>query len=93
MSKEVFYAHSSDNPDKSDWQLLVDHLTQVGSLAAQFATAFDCADYGQVAGLLHDLGKYTTEFQNRISGEGGKVDHATWGAKEACSKWGYTSSC
>lgn len=32
--------------------------------------------------MLHDLGKYTLEFQKRLEG-GAKVDHATWGARIA----------
>lgn len=31
-------------------------------------------------GLLHDIGKYTDEFQRRITGEAIRVDHATRGA-------------
>ena len=34
----------------------------------------------RVAGLLHDLGKYTLEFQSRLEG-GARVDHSTWGAR------------
>ncbi|AAQ58899.1 conserved hypothetical protein [Chromobacterium violaceum ATCC 12472] len=41
---------------------------------------------GQVGGLLHDLGKYTEEFQQRLCG-GPPVDHASWGAVVACSKY------
>jgi CRISPR-associated endonuclease/helicase Cas3 len=36
-----------------------------------------------LAGLLHDLGKYTPEFQARLEGSPKKVDHATAGAKVA----------
>jgi CRISPR-associated endonuclease/helicase Cas3 len=38
--------------------------------------------------LLHDLGKYTREFQLRLSGEYGRVDHSTWGARIACERYG-----
>lgn len=34
----------------------------------------------EAAGLLHDLGKYTEKFQDRLKGEVPRVDHATWGA-------------
>lgn len=87
MGNNNFFAHSTDNPDKSDWQSLVDHLSAVGELAADFANGFGCREYGRVAGLLHDLGKYTDRFQRRISGEGGPVDHATAGAQVAASRW------
>lgn len=78
----IFYAHSVDeDPDKSTWQPLVDHLTSVGKLAAEFAHVFGAGPLAAVAGLLHDLGKYTDEFQKRLEG-GPKVDHATWGARK-----------
>lgn len=87
MNQNNYFAHSTDSPDKSDWQPLADHLSAVGTLAADFADGFSCREYGQVAGLLHDLGKYTQSFQRRISGEGGPVDHATAGAQVAASRW------
>jgi CRISPR-associated endonuclease/helicase Cas3 len=82
-----FYAHSSARPDKSDWQTLVEHLTAVGDLAATFAAEFGAHMPAQAAGLLHDLGKYTLEFQERLEG-GAKVDHATWGARIAVERFG-----
>ncbi|WP_066092347.1 CRISPR-associated endonuclease Cas3'' [Xanthomonas massiliensis] len=75
-----FYAHSSSRPDRADWQHLADHLRQVGDTAARYAAAFGGQDMARVAGLLHDLGKYTERFQGRLSGDLHKVDHATWGA-------------
>lgn len=86
--ENTFYAHSTELSDKSNWQLLKDHLVNVGQLAEGFAEAFGCAEYGKTAGLLHDLGKYTCEFQQRLEGKHPKVDHATWGAKIALEKYG-----
>lgn len=83
----TFYAHSTENTDKSDWQLLKDHLVNVGKLAEEFAGAFNCSDYGKAAGLLHDLGKYTLEFQKRLEGSSVRVDHAAWGANIATEKY------
>ncbi|MGY6277157.1 CRISPR-associated helicase Cas3' [Methylomonas sp. MgM2] len=84
---QIFYAHSTENADKSDWQLLKDHLVNVGELAGKFAGAFNCGDYGKVAGLLHDLGKYTIEFQKRLEGRSVRVDHAGWGASIALEQY------
>ncbi len=81
-----FYAHSTDCEDKKDWQTLSGHLTSVGELAAQFASEFGANDLARVAGLLHDLGKYTVEFQLRLEG-GERVDHATWGARIAKERY------
>lgn len=83
----MFYAHSSSRECKSDWQLLSEHLTDVGELAARNASFFGAMDLARVTGLLHDLGKYTDEFQRRIAGEAVRVDHATWGAKLAVERY------
>jgi CRISPR-associated endonuclease/helicase Cas3 len=82
-----FYAHSTKQDDKNNWQFLKNHLVNVGELAGVFASAFNCAEYGKIAGLLHDLGKYTVEFQMRLEGKLPRVDHATHGAKIALEKY------
>ena len=83
----IYYAHSGSKIDKSDWQALSDHLKKVGHIAAVNAQYFDAAILARNAGLLHDIGKYTEEFQKRLEG-GRRVDHATAGAKIAVQKWG-----
>ncbi len=83
-----FYAHSTNRLDKSDWQSLADHLQAVGKLAGQEASFFGASELARLAGLLHDLGKYTDEFQRRISGDDIRVDHATRGAILAVERYG-----
>lgn len=78
-----FYAHSTDNPDKSDWQLLEDHLEGVACLAEKFAAVFGAGDWGRLSGLLHDAGKATSAFQARLEGCTKRVDHSTFGARLA----------
>ncbi len=78
----MFYAHSTDDERKSDWHLLRDHLFDTGEEAARFGAAFSAEKAARIAGLLHDLGKYTEAFQARLSGHLEKVDHATAGAVE-----------
>jgi len=84
----IYYAHSGNEPDKSDWQLLSDHLNKAGCVAAENARYFDAVILAKNAGILHDLGKYADEFQKRLEG-GKRVDHATAGAKIAVKKWGH----
>lgn len=73
-----YYAHSKDS---NQYQLLIDHLTQVAELSKQFAEVFGAKQLGYLAGILHDLGKYSDEFQQRIRGSKIKVDHSTAGAQ------------
>jgi len=75
-----FYAHSTEDASKSDWQVLSDHLMGVGRIAADRAKWFGGESLASVSGLLHDLGKYTDRFQARLEGGVPKVDHSTWGA-------------
>lgn len=83
MVSTNFYAHSTNSPDKSDWQYLQDHLTNVGQLSRTFADDFSAGDLAYTSGILHDLGKYSCEFQKRLEGEKISVDHSTAGAIEA----------
>ncbi len=83
-----YYAHSNENELKENWQLLKEHLLQTGKLAKNFAEKFKAGDLGYIAGLLHDIGKYSKEFQVKLEGKNYKVDHSTAGAKEVVFKYG-----
>lgn len=82
MNSIKYYAHSVKCQPKSSWQTLSAHLLAVGDLAAEFAADFNAQELAGAAGQLHDLGKYTNEFQARLEG-GARVDHSTLGAKKA----------
>ena len=77
-----WYAHSATDLSESQWQTLESHLKDVGELAADKASHFNAQELARIAGLLHDLGKYTEEFQQRLRGSKVKVDHSTHGALE-----------
>jgi CRISPR-associated endonuclease/helicase Cas3/CRISPR-associated endonuclease Cas3-HD len=79
----MYYAHSTKNLDKSDWQQLKDHLTKVATHSQNFANDFNAGDLAYTCGLLHDLGKYSRKFQKRLEGEKIRVDHSTAGTIEA----------
>lgn len=78
----MYYAHTTNNPDKSDWQLLTDHLIQVAKLSSSFASDFNAEEFGYIAGIFHDIGKYSEKFQKRLEGSAIRVDHSTAGAVE-----------
>ena len=77
----TYYAHTKTE-DKSEWQSVYDHLTHTADLAAELGRDAGVSDLARVAGLMHDIGKYSPAFQRRLEGAPGKVDHSTPGAKE-----------
>lgn len=78
----MYFAHSIGGRSQDDWQRLDEHLNEVANLASRFAAAFGTAKAAGLAGLLHDLGKYSSAFQSRLSGAPESVDHSTAGAVE-----------
>ena len=78
----VFYAHSKEGIPKEQWQPLVEHLKNTADLAGEFAADASLSELAYTAGFIHDLGKYSLDFQRRLEGKAGHVDHSTAGAKE-----------
>lgn len=76
-----FFAHSLENSDGCGWQPLADHLIEVSNFSGSCGQKFKSGDAAALAGLLHDLGKYSDGFQQRLRG-GERVDHATAGTRE-----------
>lgn len=70
--------------------MLKTHLQDSAKIAATFAKPQGAESLAYLAGLLHDLGKYAPEFQERLKGRGIKVDHSTPGAVEAIKRYGTT---
>lgn len=79
----MYFAHSNENTDKSDWQPLVEHLRNVAYLAQDFAAVFGAAPWGHAGGWGHDAGKATIRFTHRLEGNPARVDHVTFGARLA----------
>ena len=82
-----WFAHSHPDLPRERWHTLRDHLTSVGEQAAKASQKFDADEIGRVAGLLHDLGKYSARFQARLEGDGQRVDHSSAGAKIAAQRY------
>ena len=69
-------------------QTIKEHLEGTADLAGMFASKFGKEDWGFFCGILHDIGKYSNDFQKRICGESeDQVDHSTAGAR-VCEKMG-----
>lgn len=83
----MYYAHRTVNDNREDWQQLSHHLKEVQDLSGLFAESFGAREWGETIGLLHDLGKYSQAFQNRLMGAPQKVDHATAGAQTIAKAW------
>lgn len=77
-----YFAHSGQNDDRGGWQRLDHHALCVARLAAKFAAPIGLERAAYLAGLLHDLGKYTPVFQARLAGVDTAVDHSTAGAAQ-----------
>jgi CRISPR-associated endonuclease/helicase Cas3 len=76
----IYYARTLLGQPEESWQKLEVHLTGVSRRAAGFASAFDSQEWGQCAGLWHDLGKYRDEFQKKLRGERISAEHSGVGA-------------
>ena len=75
------YAYLAHLTEDGRTQTILEHLKGTASLCSAFAAAFDAEAQGQLAGMAHDIGKYSAAFQRRLHG-GPKVDHASAGAFE-----------
>ncbi|MBN1546945.1 MAG: CRISPR-associated helicase Cas3' [Syntrophaceae bacterium] len=93
MGKEK-YAHSVAGKPCREWHRLEDHLLETAKLAGSFASEFGAGEWVYLAGLWHDLGKSSDEFQemlclaNEENGRKKAINHSTAGALWAIEKFG-----
>ena len=63
-------------------QTVKEHLEQTATIAGDYADHFGKREWGYACGLLHDIGKYSDAFKDKIKNNTGKqVDHSTAGMK------------
>ena len=83
-----YYAHI----DGERKQSVKEHLYGTAELAGNFAESFGKREWGYCCGMLHDIGKYSDAFQDRIQNKSNRmVDHATAGAKVCLDQGRYYS--
>ena len=69
FSDKKAIAHTGEN----GCQTLEDHLLNVSKLSGQFAAKIGLEKTGDLLGLMHDLGKYSSDFQDYILTDAGSV--------------------
>lgn len=78
MKQSKYIAHSENS--NGEEQSMKQHSEGVAELMKSFALSDDFTEIYSYCGLLHDIGKYSKEFQNYIRSRGEKEPHAKWGA-------------
>lgn len=61
-----YVAHTPPDNDPHKWQSMEDHTSRVADLAAGWAKTFGAEDLARWAAWLHDVGKYSPDFQNYL---------------------------
>ena len=74
-----YLAHISD---QGETQSVLEHLRGTAALAQSFARPFGGDEQAFLAGMTHDIGKYSQAFQKHLHGAPIQVDHSTAGAVE-----------
>lgn len=85
------YAHTLPGRSENEWQDLREHLEQVARRSHDHGAAFDASGWASLAGLWHDLGKYSSASQEywrtasspdpHIADSATRTDHSTAGAQ------------
>lgn len=81
----MFYAHSKNHVGAR--HALSNHLNGVANLARSYTADTKFAVEAELAGLLHDLGKYGDLFQRRLEGKEAGLDHWVAGAWVAMARY------
>ena len=72
MDQTEYISHIRDKEPR--FQSVETHLLETADLAKQYAAVIDLAEIGELLGLLHDCGKYSSDFQQYIKSSSGFCD-------------------
>lgn len=88
-----FFAHTLEGQPPDEWEELHAHLQAVADRASEFAERLGFGEWAHLAGLWHDVGKYSAAFQAYLGANASpdphaadqtrRVDHSTAGAQHA----------
>ncbi len=90
MANELLAHVRKDENDQWHFDYLKTHLEDTAIMAAQFAAVFGLQKLADLVGKVHDFGKASQAFQDKIAGQSGydpeahvnpRVDHSTAGAQ------------
>jgi CRISPR-associated helicase Cas3/CRISPR-associated endonuclease Cas3-HD len=89
-SRLTCYAHSANGKGAGRDELMVEHVAPVADRSLRSATWFFASDEMKIAAFLHDIGKYTWKFQQRLLDPANVtgVDHWTLGEQLALKQYG-----
>lgn len=82
----MYIAHILQKDEEEVLQPLSEHLYETMRRCKEFGDDFGNGEFAAACGLLHDIGKYSDDFQRRIRGKGKSCDHSTAGARIAFEK-------
>ena len=91
-----YYAHSLKGRPREEWQELEEHLKNVATRAKTFAADFGAGEWAYAAGMMHDIGKYSKEFQDMLAKSINEdandeqqrgPDHSSAGAQKAIKRF------
>lgn len=84
----IAHIRNFDRIEEQEEQSVREHCRETSVLSAKYATFIGAENIGTLQAMLHDLGKFTTSFQNYIRQQSnarrGEIDHSYAGAKYIC---------
>ena len=78
LAMKIYIAHSEN--EKGDIQTMKHHSLGVAQIMKNFAMSEDFIDLYIFCGMIHDMGKYSNDFQLYIAGADIKPKHSIYGA-------------